>query len=303
MGFSGNARKKSAVFVLTFFAYVSYHASRKSFANVSATMQNGWCSTCNETETNTTSAATAAPRAWLRLRLPPHSSNSSNSSAAPGWHAWRPQPQCLWRDTSTITITITGTGTVTQDDATLLPPWHAAAGTAGAQTGYAHAHAGTHTASTNATQYCREEAESFVGLLDTCFMFAYSLGLFFFGWLGDLVGRQRVLVAGMLLSCGFVLGFTALAVLGSSPPWAYLVVWTANGFFQASGWPNVVGIMGEWFPRSENGALARVQPTDSITSRPSSKWRQNLDLRCVLLSDPSTDRCSGSQPKHVSNPE
>ena len=28
---------------------------------------------------------------------------------------------------------------------------------------------------------------------------------------------------------------------------------------------------------------------------------QNLDMRCVLLSDRSNDRCCGSQPKHVSN--
>ena len=29
---------------------------------------------------------------------------------------------------------------------------------------------------------------------------------------------------------------------------------------------------------------------------------KHLDLRCVLLPDPSTDRWRGSQPKHVSNP-
>ena len=28
---------------------------------------------------------------------------------------------------------------------------------------------------------------------------------------------------------------------------------------------------------------------------------QHLVLRCVLLSDPSTNRCCGPQPKHVSN--
>ena len=47
--------------------------------------------------------------------------------------------------------------------------------------------------------------------------------------------------------------------------------------------------------------------SDHITtcSTVTSKWRQHLDLSCVLLSDPSTDsstcRCCGSQPKHVSN--
>ena len=32
------------------------------------------------------------------------------------------------------------------------------------------------------------------------------------------------------------------------------------------------------------------------------KMDPNLDFRRVLLSDPSTDRCRGFQPKHVSNP-
>ena len=52
-----------------------------------------------------------------------------------------------------------------------------------------------------------------------------------------------------------------------------------------------------------------TSPRDTvpIPKPKSSKWRQNLDLRCVLVGTPSTDRCSAgsqrSQPKHVSNPE
>ena len=101
----------------------------------------------------------------------------------------------------------------------------------------------------NATEMsrCKNQAEDFVGLLDTGFMFAYAAGLFFFGWLGDRIGRQRVLVAGMLVSAISVVAFTALAVLGTDHLWAYGLVWTANGFLQASGWPNVVGLMGAWF--------------------------------------------------------
>ena len=64
-----------------------------------------------------------------------------------------------------------------------------------------------------------------------------------------------------------------------------------------------------WVPGvTYTGGAARVllrarRPHIVEQGSPFSKWRQNLDLRCVFLSDPSKDRCWRSQPKHISNPE
>ena len=52
-------------------------------------------------------------------------------------------------------------------------------------------------------------------------------------------------------------------------------------------------------PGTGKTLLAKVRGSHMVLSSPFYIWRHHLDLRCVLRSDPSTDRCRGSQPKHV----
>ena len=52
------------------------------------------------------------------------------------------------------------------------------------------------------------------------------------------------------------------------------------------------------------GTTANARKTHIVTPLPFTQWRQHVELRCVLLSDPSTYHLSvlacGSQPNHVS---
>jgi MFS transporter, OPA family, solute carrier family 37 (glycerol-3-phosphate transporter), member 3 len=90
---------------------------------------------------------------------------------------------------------------------------------------------------------------SYLGILDTLFLFCYAVGLFVAGFVEDRMNLRYALTAGMLLSGVCVLAFTWMAHAGVRAFWPYAVAWSLNGLIQASGWPANVAIMGQWFGR------------------------------------------------------
>jgi len=100
------------------------------------------------------------------------------------------------------------------------------------------------------------KANVFLGELDTLFLFAYAIGLFFFGMLGDRVNLKAMLTVGM---CGsailtFLFGYLS-AILGVRNLWYYRCIYCLNGLFQATGWPATVAIMGNWFSKKSGGLV------------------------------------------------
>ncbi|XP_013392558.1 sugar phosphate exchanger 3 [Lingula anatina] len=102
----------------------------------------------------------------------------------------------------------------------------------------------------------KDDAEYFLGALDTAFMVAYAVGLYFSGPLGDRLNMRYVLSFGMCSSALLVFLF------GTVTEWVqfyniyfYMAVWILNGLLQSSGWPTVVAIMGNWFGKSSRGVV------------------------------------------------
>eukprot|EP01147_Barroeca_monosierra_P003493 gene3493-8301_t len=97
-----------------------------------------------------------------------------------------------------------------------------------------------------------------LGLLDTSFLFAYAVGMFFSGHVGDRSNLRYFLTLGMLgiallsilLGMGFFWNIHQL--------WYFVFVQATMGIYQASGWPSVVSIMGRWFPRGRRGLLMGI---------------------------------------------
>lgn len=115
----------------------------------------------------------------------------------------------------------------------------------------------------------KEEAESLLGLLDSLFMAAYAISMFYWGWLGDRLNPRNVLALGMVGSAA------ALVAFGSLPKWFgfysvpyYILTYLIFGLLQACGWPNEVAIMGNWFGRGNRGFIlglwASCQPVGNI---------------------------------------
>ena len=96
-----------------------------------------------------------------------------------------------------------------------------------------------------------------LGAIDTAYLVAYAAGQFANGALGDRFGARRLIAFGMLLSAGMSAAFGA-----SSSAWLFLIAFGANGVFQATGWPNNVKTMGNWFGRGVRGRVMGIWSTN-----------------------------------------
>jgi sugar phosphate permease len=93
-------------------------------------------------------------------------------------------------------------------------------------------------------------SEAELGLIDTAYLGAYSVGQFASGWLGDHVGARR------LLSIGLFGSALACAAFGaSSGALAFGAAYFVNGLFQATGWPGTTLAMAEWTTPKNRGTV------------------------------------------------
>ena len=98
--------------------------------------------------------------------------------------------------------------------------------------------------------------KSYLGIVDTGYLLSYSFGMMV---LGNLINRISLkLYVGILFyllkGMGMILAtiFYVLVPLyfqayGDFNHAAVIVFMCFNGFFQSTGWPGLVGIMGNWF--------------------------------------------------------
>ncbi|XP_071816940.1 sugar phosphate exchanger 3-like [Apostichopus japonicus] len=101
-----------------------------------------------------------------------------------------------------------------------------------------------------------EEAEIFLGFLDTVFLVSYAIGLYVCGVLGDRINMRNLLVFGMTTSAIMMFMF------GTVSEWLqyynriyYTLFWILNGFFQGTTWPILVAIMGNWYGSTRRGLI------------------------------------------------
>lgn len=96
----------------------------------------------------------------------------------------------------------------------------------------------------------------FLGELDFLFLLAYSVGLYFSGYIGDRVNLRYLLTFGMAFSALLTLAFGYLSVVFKIRSKNYFrVVYFLNGLFQSTGWPMTVTIIGNWFSKTSGGLV------------------------------------------------
>lgn len=100
------------------------------------------------------------------------------------------------------------------------------------------------------------------GMVLSALLVAYAVGQFISGQLADRFGARQIASLGaagsvlMNLLVFAVLLFSLNGGLSSNTVlWALVILWGANGFFQAMGWPPMVRIMAHWFPTSTRGKI------------------------------------------------
>ncbi|XVE57578.1 hypothetical protein DITRI_Ditri04bG0101200 [Diplodiscus trichospermus] len=102
------------------------------------------------------------------------------------------------------------------------------------------------------------DGTSKLGEIDVAFLACYSLGMYVAGHLGDTLDLRLFLTTGMIGS-GIFVGLFGMGYFWNFHVFSfYLVMQMVAGLFQATGWPSVVAVMGNWFGKRKRGLIMGV---------------------------------------------
>ncbi|XP_074264746.1 putative glycerol-3-phosphate transporter 4 [Silene latifolia] len=97
-----------------------------------------------------------------------------------------------------------------------------------------------------------------LGEIDVAFLACYSMGMYVAGHLGDSLDLRLFLTSGMLGSGVFVALFGMGYFWNIHAFWFYLLMQMIAGLFQATGWPSVVAVIGNWFGKRKRGLIMGI---------------------------------------------
>ncbi|MBU0507835.1 MFS transporter [bacterium] len=94
------------------------------------------------------------------------------------------------------------------------------------------------------------------GWIGATFFWMYAFGQFINGQITDRIGGRKAIVIGavatVILNCLMALG-GGFGVIGY-----FIIMWGANGYFQAFGAPSIVSVNGNWFALRERGTFTGI---------------------------------------------
>lgn len=97
-----------------------------------------------------------------------------------------------------------------------------------------------------------------LGAIDLAFLGCYAMGMYVAGHLGDKLDLRMFLTTGMVGS-GIFVGLFGMGYFWDVHVFAfYLVMQMVAGLFQATGWPSVVAVIGNWFGKRKRGLIMGV---------------------------------------------
>jgi len=90
-----------------------------------------------------------------------------------------------------------------------------------------------------------------VGAIGTALFWAYAIGQFINGQLGDKFGSRVIITVGLTVSALMNLLFGFSQAIG-----VMIIIWAVNGYFQSMGWAPTVKTLANWFPPRMRGKLS-----------------------------------------------
>lgn len=113
----------------------------------------------------------------------------------------------------------------------------------------------------NNTQWCdwapfdKTNAESLLGLLDTCFLASYAIFMFVSGYIAERSNLRYFLTISLTI-CGIFLILAGIAFpLKIHNLYYFIIIQIINGIVQTTGWPAVVAAVGNWFGKAKKGFI------------------------------------------------
>ncbi|KAK4355898.1 hypothetical protein RND71_024869 [Anisodus tanguticus] len=103
-----------------------------------------------------------------------------------------------------------------------------------------------------------DDGTSKLGEIDVAFLACYSIGMYVAGHLGDSLDLRLFLTTGMIGS-GIFVGLFGMGYFWKVHAfWFYLLMQMVAGLFQATGWPSVVAVIGNWFGKRKRGLIMGI---------------------------------------------
>lgn len=103
-----------------------------------------------------------------------------------------------------------------------------------------------------------QEAKTYLGFLDTSYLFSYAFFMFISGFVAERMDLRFFLAIGMTMSGLLTVLFGMAYSLGIHSFWYLIFVQIACGLFQSTGWPGVVTVMANWFGKGRRGMIMGV---------------------------------------------
>jgi len=100
-----------------------------------------------------------------------------------------------------------------------------------------------------------KEAKTYLGLLDTSYLFSYAFFMFWSGIVAERMDLRFYLSGGMILSGAFTFLFGLAYNVGIHSLVYFIAIQVILGMFQATGWPGVVSVMANWFGKGRRGMI------------------------------------------------
>lgn len=103
-----------------------------------------------------------------------------------------------------------------------------------------------------------KDGTSKLGEIDVAFLACYSMGMYVAGHLGDRLDLRLFLTTGMIGSGIFVALFGMGYFWNIHAFWFFLLMQMIAGLFQATGWPSVVAVIGNWCGKRKRGLIMGI---------------------------------------------
>lgn len=113
-------------------------------------------------------------------------------------------------------------------------------------------------AGTGYAPFNTDDGAIYLGLLDSTFLGAYTVGLFISGILGDILDLRLFLTMGMLSTSGFLALFGVAGVLQIHVIYWFFACNVLAGLCQSSGWPACVTAMSRYSSGKKHATPALV---------------------------------------------
>jgi sugar phosphate permease len=128
-----------------------------------------------------------------------------------------------------------------------------------------------------------------MGVIGTALFWAYAVGQFINGQLGDRLGARVLVTIGLTVSALMNLLFGFSQAIG-----VMIVIWAVNGYAQSMGWAPIVKTLANWFPPRTRGKMSGRLGTSYILGGAISValagfiaarfgWRATFFAPCALL--------------------